>query len=331
MKNRHLEHPEDAILNEGRAGFYNVLDFLEQQKSKVTVKYDGAPAIVWGFNPENDKFFVGTKSVFNKVRVKINYKHNDIEVNHGDKPAVASILHMCLEKLPRMPGVYQCDFIGYGGAKVYKPNTITYRFLPSPIHDRHDIVVAAHTTYEGYRLKDMCASFGFYDVSTDEYDLNREKTDPFAQQGTKFIDTSAEFKSRDYRIGLLIAAARVAGKFIKFPTVEQGKQLKQYINSYIRKGEKLDASKLAKETKFDKSIFQLYNFIIEIKHCIMKSIKPTDQMVECYLEWDKENPNNNVPCDHEGYVVSNEYGTFKLVNREQFSYANFNLEKNWDK
>ena len=326
MKNRHLEHPEDAILNEGRAGFYNILDFLEAQGSRVTVKYDGAPAIVWGINPENNKFFVGTKSVFNKVRVKINYNHNDIEVNHGDKPAVASILHMCLEKLPRISGVYQCDFIGYGGGTRYKPNTITYKFLP-PVNERHDIVVAAHTTYQGDNLKDMCASFGFYDVSMDECNQNRAKTDPFAQEETKFIDTSASFKSRNYRIGLYIAAARVAAKFVKFPTEEKGKQLKQYINSYIRNGDKLDASRLAKETKVDKSVFQLYNFIIEIKEMIMDGIEPTDQMVECYFKYDKENPNNNEECDHEGYVVSNEYGTYKLIDREQFSYANFNSDK----
>ena len=318
MKNRHLEHPEDAILNEGRAGFYNILDFLEAQGSIVTVKYDGAPAIVWGINPENNKFFVGTKSVFNKVRVKINYNHNDIEVNHGDKPAVASILHMCLEKLPRIGGVYQCDFIGYGGGTTYKPNTITYKFLP-PVNERHDIIVAAHTTYQGDTLKDMCASFGFYDVSMDECNQNRAKTDPFQQEETKFIDTSASFKSRNYRIGLYIAAARVAAKFVKFPTEEKGKQLKQYINSYIRNGDKLDASRLAKETKVDKSVFQLYNFIIEIKEMIMDGIEPTDQMVECYI--------NDEKCDHEGYVVSNEYGTYKLIDREQFSYANFNSDK----
>ena len=318
MKNRHLEHPEDAILNEGRAGFYNILDFFEAQGSKVTVKYDGAPAIVWGINPENNKFFVGTKSVFNKVRVKINYNHNDIEVNHGDKPAVASILHMCLEKLPRIGGVYQCDFIGYGGGTTYKPNTITYKFLP-PVNPRHDIIVAAHTTYQGETLKDMCASFGFYDVSMDECNQNRAKTDPFSQEETKFIDTSASFKSRNYRIGLYIAAARVAAKFVKFPTEEKGKQLKQYINSYIRNGDKLDASRLAKETKVDKSVFQLYNFIIEIKEMIMDGIEPTDQMVECYI--------NDEKCDHEGYVVSNEYGTYKLIDREQFSYANFNSDK----
>jgi len=321
MKNRHLEHPEDAILNEGRAGLYNILDFFEAQGSKVTVKYDGAPAIVWGINPENNKFFVGTKSVFNKVRVKINYNHNDIEVNHGDKPAVASILHMCLEKLPRIGGVYQCDFIGYGGANTYKPNTITYKFLP-PVNPRHDIIVAAHTTYEGDTLKDMCASFGFYDVSTDADDQNRAKTDPFQQEETKFIDTSASFKSRNYRIGLYIAAARVAAKWVTFPTEEKGKQLKQYINSYIRTGQPLDAARLAKETKFDKSFFQLYNFIIEIKNMIKDNIEPTDQMVECYIDDER--------CDHEGYVMSNDYGTYKLIDREQFSYANFNSDK-WDK
>jgi len=304
MKNRHLEHPEDAILNEGRAGFYNVLDFLEQQKSKVTVKYDGSPAIVWGINPENNKFFVGTKSVFNKVRVKINYTHYDIEVNHGDIPAVASILHMCLEKLPRVEGVYQGDFIGYGGGKDYTPNTITYK-LDDIVQE--DIIVAAHTTYNGDTIKDMCASFG---------------CDPIASEEVKFLDTSARFKSRNYRIGLYIAAARVAAKWIKFPTEEQGRQLKTYINSYIRMALPLDAAKIAKETKFDKSLFQLYNFIIEIKNMIMEGIDSNED-IDCFLD-DKKS-------DHEGFVLSNEYGTYKLVNREQFSYANFNLKRNRDK
>ena len=87
-------------------------------------------------------------------------------------------------------------------------------------------------------------------------------------------------------------------------------------------GLSLDAAKLAKETKFDKSFFQLYNFIIEIKNMIKEGIKPTDDIVECYID-DKR-------CDHEGYVMSNEYGTYKLIDREQFSHANFNSDK-WDK
>ena len=51
----------------------------------------------------------------------------------------------------------------------------------------------------------------------------------------------------------------------------------------------------------------------------MDGIEPTDQMVECYI--------NNEKCDHEGYVISNDYGTFKLVDRPCFAYANFNSGK----
>ena len=129
MKNKHLEHPEDSILNEGKEGSQTILNFLKEKSSELSVKYDGAPAVVWGINPENNKFFVGTKSVFNKVKVKINYTHYDIEVHHGHTPNVASILHLCLEKLPRVKGVYQGDFIGFGGGSVYTPNTITYSFI----------------------------------------------------------------------------------------------------------------------------------------------------------------------------------------------------------
>ena len=86
MKNTHLEHPEDSILNQGRTGAINVLKWFADKNSSLTVKYDGAPAIVWGINPECGRFFVGTKSVFNKVKVKINYTHRDIEDNHSANP-----------------------------------------------------------------------------------------------------------------------------------------------------------------------------------------------------------------------------------------------------
>ena len=49
----------------------------------------------------------------------------------------------------------------------------------------------------------------------------------------------------------------------------------------------------------------------------------TFENVDCFIE-EKE-------CTHEGYVMTNQHGTFKLVNRKQFSYANFNLNKKWNK
>ena len=66
MKNTHLEHPEDSILT----GDLTVLDWFIEPGA-LSVKIDGAPAVVFGTNPANGKFFVGTKSVFNKVKIKI--------------------------------------------------------------------------------------------------------------------------------------------------------------------------------------------------------------------------------------------------------------------
>ena len=79
MKNLHIEHPEDTILT----GDLSVLDAF-QSENHYSVKIDGSPAIVWGTDPENGKFFVGTKSVFNKRTPKVNYSIQDIERNHPD-------------------------------------------------------------------------------------------------------------------------------------------------------------------------------------------------------------------------------------------------------
>ena len=73
MKVLHLEHPEDLILE----GDLKVFDAL-YGTANISLKIDGAPAIVYGTNPENGKFFVGTKSVFNKVKNMVCYSVEDI-------------------------------------------------------------------------------------------------------------------------------------------------------------------------------------------------------------------------------------------------------------
>ena len=101
MKNLHLEHPEDTILT----GDLSVLDaFSNRMHNSYSVKIDGSPAIVWGVNPENGKFFVGTKSVFNKKTPKINYTVEDICNNHKNVE-LQSILIRCLHCLPRTEAV----------------------------------------------------------------------------------------------------------------------------------------------------------------------------------------------------------------------------------
>ena len=100
MKNTHLQHPEDSILT----GDLSVLDWFLAE-SELSVKIDGSPAIVWGTNPATGNFFVGTKSVFNKVKIKINETHDDIDRNHSG--VVADILHHCFDCLPSFDGIVQ--------------------------------------------------------------------------------------------------------------------------------------------------------------------------------------------------------------------------------
>ena len=96
MKNTHIEHPEDSILT----GDLSVLDwFCSMKGAKASLKIDGAPAVVWGTNPATGNFFVGTKSVFNKVKLKINESHDDIRRNHPD-PDLRKKLHACFDYLP---------------------------------------------------------------------------------------------------------------------------------------------------------------------------------------------------------------------------------------
>ena len=304
MKNKHLEHPEDSILNKGREGALEVLKYLKSKKSELSVKYDGAPAIVWGRNPENGKFFVGTKSVFNKVKIKINYTHHDIEVNHGHIPRVASILHLCFEKLPRYDGIFQGDFIGYGGTDTFDPNTITYKFDKDI---KQDIVVAAHTRYIGRQMKNLEAVFHYNNAWSEE---------------VKFLDATASINKRSRKLDLLLSLAQTACRFVRFPTTKEGEKIKVIVNSFIREQKELNPEALAAATGFGKNLFYLYNFIIEIKELLMEGITSKEN-IECFID--------AVKCEHEGYVMTNDFGTYKLVNRKQFSYANFNVRKEWKK
>jgi hypothetical protein len=296
MKNTHLEHPEDAILNNGRDGAKNVLRFLRERNSELSVKYDGAPAVVWGTCPATGKFFVGTKSVFNKKKIKINYSHFDISQNHEGN--VASILHVCFDNLPRVKGILQGDFVGFGGNDFYKPNTIEYIF------DRivqENVIIAAHTSYTSETtLKDAAASFGVNE------DLESDNV--------KFLNTHAQFTSRRRRIDLLLGLASVAINFVKFPDAKEGQELKVAINKCIR--EQRDIA----ESGMNNNLMILYKLIIEIKEILMEGITSVEN-VQCYIGDEK--------CDHEGYVMTNQFGTFKLINRRQFSYANFTLKKSW--
>ena len=116
---KHIDHLEENILNKGKQGVKEALSqieasisyFVSESDYKVSTKFDGSPAIVAGVDV-NDRFFVATKSAFNKER-KINYSKEDINNNHGDSPGLVEKLNLALEYLPslNLKGIYQMDYM----------------------------------------------------------------------------------------------------------------------------------------------------------------------------------------------------------------------------
>ena len=114
MKNKHLEHLEDDILNNGSEGGKTSIAFLrslgsmlsegDKNNVKVTTKWDGAPAIVCGIDPITEYFFVGNKSVFNIDQPKICVSSAGID-QHYPESGLKSIGGV--EGLLKLPGIAQ--------------------------------------------------------------------------------------------------------------------------------------------------------------------------------------------------------------------------------
>ena len=298
MKNTHIPHPEDKILT----GDLSVLDWMYESDSTISVKIDGAPAVVFGTDPETGKFFCGTKSVFNKKKIKVNYSIEDILRNHGNTPRVAEILIACFNNLPRIDSIIQGDFIGYGGNRTYCPNTITYQF-PSVVKEA--IIFAPHTTYSGANLRECVASFG---ASVPEC------------ENVKWVQPDASICPYREDIEDVCKFAKQMSTLCEFVNGKRAVELKKIINSYIREGKEVDEHEIAENYDVDINLLRLWKLVYSIKVDLFFFID-TDDSISCEIDG-KE-------AAHEGYVLSNQFGTYKIVDRTEFSRANFTLQKNW--
>ena len=302
MPNTHIEHPEDSILS----GDLRVLRWFTED-GNISVKIDGSPAIVWGTNPATKKFFVGTKSVFNKKLIKINHSHKEIDKNHTG--FVAKVLHACFDNLPKSKKVYQGDFIGFGGDYIYRPNTITYRFDKII---KQNIIIAPHTLYHvKQNLRDAVA------VPIHKLPISRYKT------RVKFVRPLAEIQNDNESIRSKCNFARQMATLCEFPTKSSVvNNIKKQLNACIREG--LEVTDLIQEgigitNKVDVNVIRLWKLVESIKLELFHYILVEDS-IGCEIA--------GHDVDHEGYVLENKFGTFKIVDREVFSYHNFNISKN---
>lgn len=265
--NLHLEHLEDNVLNRGVTGARESIDFLRslrdmlaghaQSKVNVTTKWDGAPAVICGINPENGQFFVGTKSVFN-VDGKLNYTNDDIDKNHPN-PGLNEKLKIALAFLPKLniKGILQGDLLFTKGdidKKVidgksyitFTPNTITYAVPSDSVLARKmldaQLGIVFHTSYSGRKIQDLRASFNI--------DIGRLSTTKDVWfRDASFVDASGSATFTDEETKKINAVLSEAGKVFQtinpmvLNRISTNDAFKTYIktfnNTKVRAGEKI--------------------------------------------------------------------------------------------
>lgn len=297
-KNLHLQHPEDMVLT----GNLEVLDWFSEPDSFISTKLDGAPAVCWGTNPANGKFCVGTKSIFNKVKIKIAHSHEEIDKFYTGK--VSEILHLCFDYLPRTKSIIQGDWIGVGGSQEYRPNTITYRFSQVI---KEKIIVCPHTIYSGADdIREMTAAPLLKKLNS--------------TQNCLFVQPTATICPYRDDIEEFCGFARQMSTLCTFVSDKQAKELKKIINSYIREGREVDEHEIAENYDVDINLLRLWKLIESIKMDMFFYIE-SDDNITCKID--------GKDSEHEGFVMHNEFGSYKIVNRDVFSYNNFVLAKQW--
>ena len=256
--NTHLTHLEELVLTKGPAGYKMarafLLELLKTLKGntdssiQTSVKWDGAPAIFAGINPENGRFFVGTKSIFNKVP-KINYTEEDVLRNHGHAPGLVDKLVKALRYLPPLGirNILQGDFmfddemietVSIDGEPHYtfKPNTILYAVpVDSDLGQqigRSKFGIVFHTTYDSL---DSGATFGA-DVSTLRRVPGVWFDDAFFTDDTGVVTLTEEEEAQVVR---LVREADTVNENIDYSDLPLD-LLNIYINSEIKSGSFLE-------------------------------------------------------------------------------------------
>lgn len=362
---KHLEHADDEVFNNGHLGTINVVDHINalrhgDDRVKISQKIDGSPSVVFGTHPDTGHFFVASKSAFNKDP-KINYSDEDIDRNHGHAPGLASKLKALLHHGPKLGvnGIVQGDLLYTDEDKTekdgkisFKPNTIRYSIDKNHPEGQKvaqsKIGVAIHTQYDHSGKAVLNPEIGVQS-HPDVYNM------PVSVDSGKMKFDNNKLKQHASEIGKLTKHMSQAG----WNAVTHEKAVpfvKTYINSKVRAGEenlntdelvshvndkyqkeidkvKTDKSKAAKSAERDEIVshirtnshhfdtaFAIQSHINAAKHHVISTLDKNQTFDHHYAD--------GTPAAPEGYVSISHHGPLKLVNRQEFSRANFQMSAN---
>jgi nicotinic acid mononucleotide adenylyltransferase len=385
--NTHLTHIEDLVIDRGSFGAKEAVDYLKAIKellggnsssAKITTKFDGAPAVIMGKNPDTGKFFVATKSLFAKVP-KYSQSIDDIKNNYSNSEALQNKLGAVFDafKDKKIDGVYQGDLMftqddvtpeTIDGKQylTFRANTITYAApLESDLSKKirkSKIGMIFHTKYEGDSIADLHTVFGDIDVKPLQSDDIWVQNADMSLAGDAMFDAE-ESKVFDSTVSEIETKVKSLGKNLdKYSSISSS--LNTYINSEIKNGNleltfdgyvahlrnksltdidklKTEKGKLRKIGELDKklselgsgkedleNLFDLHQSLIKAKLQVVSKLNTMSELGS-FLK----TPTGFKVTSPEGYVAVDKLGNgaIKLVDRLEFSKANFTLEKTWSK
>jgi hypothetical protein len=305
------------MLLEGRAGFDKALrvfrDLTSGELQHFSVKYDGAPAVFFGKTRYGE--FVATKSIFNKKPVAF-YSFLDSRLDdmpEGLARKVRALLLSCLS-LP-MNSAVQCDLLfseesdkahtvlldGYGKQNERKyvtlhPNVIRYHFREgTPDASRIEFSCVGLVPHTYYSVDDElrlapCAAF---DVEWSRYVFTMDTH----LRGTALNVTPVMFRRTP-------------------PSSFETAHTPQTMNGYVRAGRSFPA---------DNPVEDAYKWLSEMKDYLLS------QVMEREESWATRRTfltvaGHEIDTSHEGLVYDNGEFSCKLVNRREFSIANFSQD-----
>lgn len=372
----HLEHAEDHVLNAGAAGFEHanktltgIHNALQGKASNVSIstKYDGSPSIVFGRHPETGKFFVASKSAFNK-NPKINYSEKDIEENHGHAPGLVQKLKAALKHLPKVTpnkGVFQGDIMHSGvkskdnphgdvtlskGQAHFTPNTITYStHKPDEAEDvkNSKFGVAVHTSYSGDSFNTMKAKYNSNAEGFSHHpDVHMVDTTHETSKTKYKPEQAAEFEQHMKQASALHKKLSKGGYAAAEAHTDH---LKTYINKTVRTGEKPSvegykdhvtlhhtkaADKLKTEAGKNKALgagkeltgqidaqSEHFGNLLQLHHHLQSAKNVLAHALSSHTS--HTHSINGRETKPEGHVAVIDNRPTKIVDREEFSKANF--------
>ena len=193
---------------------------------------------------------------------------------------------------------------------VYQPNTIAYNFI-NVIES--ELIIAPHTIYSAIGdLRNAIASpLNYMRFIKDCVDIDEDESVYWLHP---FVDIDSDLSD----IVSKCEYAQVISGAVDFVDDNTSRKIIKSLNSIIGSGLEIDDLTLVALADYhhvSASLLRFWKLVHTIKHQLISHIT-TDLEIECYI--------NGVEVGHEGYVLSNKYGVFKLIEREVFSNANFN-------